>query len=60
MARIVTPELEQAKESMRRCLALDLDKICPGHRGPLTKNVPAQCQEMTKTIDDGLPWPLLG
>ncbi len=60
MARPVTPDLPQARVSMRRLLSMDIDVLCPGHRGPLTKNVSSLCQEMARNMDRGEPWPLLG
>jgi len=60
MARIVTPDLNAAKESMLRCLALDIKILCPGHRGPMTKDVQKKCLKMTELIANNAPWPLLG
>ncbi|HLK59485.1 MAG TPA: MBL fold metallo-hydrolase [Chthonomonadaceae bacterium] len=60
MARPVTPDIAQARASMRHLLSLDIDTLCPGHRAPLTKNVRSQCQEMARYLDRGQPWPLLG
>ncbi len=60
MARAVTPDVEQARESMRRCLTLDIDVLCPGHRAPLVDDVRSKCKRMLQHIDRGGKWPLLG
>ena len=60
MARPVTPDLKLARESMARCLSFDVDVLCPGHRSPLTENVPRLCDEMLDYLDSGGHWPLLG
>jgi glyoxylase-like metal-dependent hydrolase (beta-lactamase superfamily II) len=60
MARVVTPDKDKARESMLRCLALEPDILCPGHREPLTENVAQRCREMTAFIREGGRWPLLG
>ncbi|MCW3053665.1 MAG: putative metallo-beta-lactamase superfamily protein [Chthonomonadales bacterium] len=60
MARSVTPDIPEARISMRRLLSLDIANLCPGHRGPLTENVNSLCQEVAQSIDRGDPWPFLG
>lgn len=60
MARPVTPDIAEARVSMRRLLSLDINTLCPGHRAPLTKNVSEICREMADYIDRGEPWPLFG
>ena len=60
MARPVTPDLVAARESLRRCLALDPEIVCPGHREPLTEGVSEACQDMIRYLDSGGDWPLLG
>lgn len=60
MARPVTPDHDTARQSMIRCLSLDIEVLCPGHRRPLTKNCPQRCQEMLQHLQDGGGWPLLG
>lgn len=60
MARAVTPDVPRARESMRRCLTLDIDVVCPGHRTPLKDDVRQKCQRMLRHIDCGGKWPLLG
>ena len=60
MARAVTPDVALARESMRRCLTLETEVICPGHRTPLKDNVPRKCARLLAHIDRGGRWPLLG
>jgi glyoxylase-like metal-dependent hydrolase (beta-lactamase superfamily II) len=60
MARAVTPDVENARKSMRRCLTLDIDVLCPGHRIPLKENVRRKCDQMLDHIDKGGRWPLFG
>lgn len=60
MARPVTPDLEQARASMLRCLSLDIELLCPGHRWPLTRDTRKRCQEMADYLREGGKWPLLG
>jgi glyoxylase-like metal-dependent hydrolase (beta-lactamase superfamily II) len=60
MAGAVTPDKPNARESMLRCLALEPDILCPGHREPLTENVAERCREMAAYIRSGGRWPLLG
>lgn len=60
MARPVTPDIESARQSMLRCLKMDIDILCPGHRAPLTTGVQEQCQQMAAHIEAGKEWPLLG
>jgi glyoxylase-like metal-dependent hydrolase (beta-lactamase superfamily II) len=60
MARAVTPDVERARQSMRRCLTMDINVLCPGHRVPLKDNVHRKCDQMLSHIDQGGRWPLLG
>ncbi len=60
MARPVTEDLEAARASMRRCLSLSIDFICPGHREPMTRNARAECERMMTYLDRNGHWPLLG
>lgn len=60
MARVVTPDVERARTSMRRCLTYDIDILCPGHRSPLVDDVRRKCAKMLHHIDHGGKWPLLG
>ena len=60
MSRPVTPDLPAARESMRHCLDSDIQLLCPGHRAPLTVDVPAQCRTMRDYMDRGGVWPLFG
>ena len=60
MARAVTPDVAQARDSMRRCLTMDVEVLCPGHQTPLKDNVRQKCEHMLNHIDNGGRWPLLG
>ena len=60
MARLVTPNIDSARESMLRCLELPVDYLCPGHREPLISNVQEECDALKKRIESGERWPLLG
>ncbi len=60
MARAVTPDVNRARDSMRRCLTFEIDTLCPGHRSPITDSVRLKCDRMIKHIDGGGHWPLLG
>ncbi|QDT99263.1 MBL fold metallo-hydrolase [Gimesia aquarii] len=60
MARPVTPDHEAARDSMIRCLSMDIEVLCPGHRHPLTQNCQQRCDEMLQYIKSGGRWPILG
>ena len=60
MARPVTPDLDRARTSMKKCLSFDVNVLCPGHRVPLVKEVPRRCDEMLDYLDSAGRWPLLG
>lgn len=60
MSRPVTEDLDAARASMQRCLALPIDSICPGHREPLMRNARAECSRMKAHLDANGHWPLFG
>jgi glyoxylase-like metal-dependent hydrolase (beta-lactamase superfamily II) len=60
MARPVTPDLPLARESMLRSLNKEIKVLCPGHRIPLTENVPQRCAEMRAYLEAGGRWPFFG
>ena len=60
MARPVTPDLEAARASVGKCLALNPQLVCPGHREPLTVGVEPACNAMRSYLKSRGPWPLLG
>ncbi|MBK9071126.1 MAG: MBL fold metallo-hydrolase [Myxococcales bacterium] len=60
MARSVTLNLQDARQSMRKCLELPIEHVCPGHRAPLSKDVPARCAEMRALLTGSEHWPFFG
>jgi glyoxylase-like metal-dependent hydrolase (beta-lactamase superfamily II) len=60
MARPVTEDLANARESMLKCLAHDIQFVCPGHREPLTQNGLAECARMRAVLLSNMRWPLFG
>ena len=60
MARPVTPDVESARASLEKCLAVNPQLICPGHREPLTVGVEAACEGMRSYLNGGGPWPFFG
>ena len=60
MARPVTLNLQQARSSMVKCLQLDVDMVCPGHRMPLTRDIKPRLDEMKRYLAEEKPWPLFG
>ena len=60
MARPVTPDLSAARTSALRCLELNPQFICPGHRAPLTQNVSAEVARLRNFLTSTDAWPLLG
>ncbi|HEV2836298.1 MAG TPA: MBL fold metallo-hydrolase [Pyrinomonadaceae bacterium] len=60
MARPVTPDLDNARASLEKCLTLNPQLICPGHREPLTTDVEAACETIRTYLKRNGRWPLLG
>jgi len=60
MARPVTPDLESARLSLEKCLALNPELICPGHREPLAVGVKNACNAMGSYLKGGGRWPFFG
>jgi glyoxylase-like metal-dependent hydrolase (beta-lactamase superfamily II) len=60
MARPVTANLEQARRSMNKILAREINALCPGHRHPLTESVEQRCEQMRCYLESDGAWPLLG
>ncbi|MEO8680531.1 MAG: MBL fold metallo-hydrolase [Vicinamibacterales bacterium] len=60
MARPVTLDLDAARQSLSKCLALNPLIVCPGHREPLVDGAEAACQEMREYLARDGKWPLLG
>lgn len=59
MARPVTLDVQQARQSMRKCLSRRPLIVCPGHREPLRDAISA-CEAMQEYLDGNGRWPLLG
>ena len=60
MARPVTPDIDNARASIEKCLELRPQIVCPGHREPLTIGVASACATMRTYLRTHGPWPLLG
>ncbi len=60
MARPVTLDVPAARRSMERCLSLDIQVLCPGHREPLTHGVAVECDRMRRYLAERGRWPFLG
>lgn len=60
MARAVTPNLTEARNSMARCLDRSIEHLCPGHRGPLSTGTEARCLEMRRYLQTPAAWPFFG
>jgi len=60
MARPVTPDIESARASLEKCLAINPQIICPGHREPLTIGVESACEAMRSYLNSGGAWPFFG
>lgn len=57
LSRFLTEDLARARDSMRRLLELDVQAVCPGHRGPLTERVAEQRASLRAELDAGRRWP---
>ena len=60
MARPVTPDINNARASLEKCLSVKPEIVCPGHREPLTAEVASACDAMRSYLKNGGPWPLFG
>lgn len=60
MARPVTPDINSARASLEKCLAVNPQIICPGHREPLTVGVESACDDMRTYLNSGGAWPFFG
>jgi glyoxylase-like metal-dependent hydrolase (beta-lactamase superfamily II) len=60
MARHVTPDLNEARQSVQKCLALRPQIVCPGHREPLTAGTNEACAKLQARVSSNEPWPLFG
>jgi glyoxylase-like metal-dependent hydrolase (beta-lactamase superfamily II) len=60
LSRPVTPDRVAARASAIHCLKTSPALICPGHRAPLTANVPSEVERMRKFLVESHDWPLFG
>jgi glyoxylase-like metal-dependent hydrolase (beta-lactamase superfamily II) len=60
MARPVTLDIDSARASLEKCLAVNPQIICPGHREPLTVGVESACDDMRSYLNSGGAWPFFG
>ncbi len=60
MARSTALDLDLCRESMKRCLEIEVDFLCPGHRKPLSKNLSVQRNKMLGYLNNNGKWPLFG
>jgi glyoxylase-like metal-dependent hydrolase (beta-lactamase superfamily II) len=60
MSRPVTLNVPEARASMIKCLSRDIQRLCPGHRRPLTENVSVACDAMRQHLENQGKWPLFG
>ncbi len=57
LSRFLTEDRAQARESMLRVLELDVQAVCPGHRGPLTERVAEHRASLRAELEAGRRWP---
>jgi glyoxylase-like metal-dependent hydrolase (beta-lactamase superfamily II) len=60
MARSVTPDRESARASVLRCLGLEVELLCPGHRRPLTEDVRPSFERLRERLERDAAWPIFG
>jgi glyoxylase-like metal-dependent hydrolase (beta-lactamase superfamily II) len=64
MSRPVTPDVPTARSSLVKCLdrslALDVQRICPGHQYPLSHDVQNSAARLRDHIQNGGRWPVFG
>ena len=56
----VTLDIDAARRSLARRLALRPQIVCPAHREPLVSGAAAACESMSAYLAQGGTWPLLG
>jgi glyoxylase-like metal-dependent hydrolase (beta-lactamase superfamily II) len=59
MSRFLTESIAAARESMRTCVDVEADAICPGHRGPLSAGMASHRATLRQYLQSGKPWPLV-
>ncbi len=60
MSRFLTADKAAARQSMLRCLDLNPEIYCPGHRGPLGKPSQAHLSQLRERIENLSWWPIIG
>ena len=60
MSRYLTQDVELARASMLRCLALQPRAICPGHRHPLVDIESEHLETMAEYVRGLARWPVFG
>lgn len=60
LSRFLTQDHQAAKQSMIRCLGLDLKALCPGHRYPLVDPDPAYLAAMREKVAAMSRFPIFG
>ncbi|MCA9174364.1 MAG: hypothetical protein KDB14_07755 [Planctomycetales bacterium] len=60
MSRFLTADKEAARLSMLRCLDLQPDVYCLGHRGPLVNPPAKDIAKLRSRIESLRWWPMIG
>ncbi len=60
MSRFLTHDFKAARESMLRCLTLEVAAICPGHRYPLLDPKAEILEQMRDRLENLRWWPIIG
>jgi glyoxylase-like metal-dependent hydrolase (beta-lactamase superfamily II) len=60
MSRFLTYDFKAARESMLRCLTLEVAAICPGHRYPLIEPKAEILEQMQDQLENLRWWPIIG
>ncbi len=60
MSRFLTDDKEAARLSMLRCLDLQPDAYCPGHRGPLVNPPAKDIRRLRDRLENLRWWPIIG
>ncbi|MEC7583117.1 MAG: MBL fold metallo-hydrolase [Planctomycetota bacterium] len=60
MSRFLTEDKTAARESMLRCIDLEADAYCPGHRAPLVNPSKEHLQRTRERVETMRWWPIIG